>query len=209
MNDQVNEDIEIASSSIVKQAARDFAAALAETPQFKAFEQAAYAFHNDQAAQKPCRLCSRNNSHCVHSCRLNALSNTQREELLNYKVPSPASRGTRIFLCSGRTDYVMPGVGRCAFWSHRFELCCSVCCKLLRIGNSHGNDSFSQQCKKRLMCSSVIYWRLRLLSATISHKPSSNMILRHRLYSTSFPRPKADLQKSRLKAACRRKRLIP
>ena len=44
MDDKVFEDIEIAPPSIVKQAARDFAAALAETPQFKAFDQAADAF---------------------------------------------------------------------------------------------------------------------------------------------------------------------
>jgi hypothetical protein len=36
----------------VKQAARDFAVALSETPQYKAFEQAAGAFQNDEAARR-------------------------------------------------------------------------------------------------------------------------------------------------------------
>ena len=45
-------DIEIASPSVVKQAARNFAAALSETAQFKAFEQAAQAFQKDEAAQR-------------------------------------------------------------------------------------------------------------------------------------------------------------
>lgn len=36
MNDLVYENIEIAPAEVVKRAARDFAAALAETPQFKA-----------------------------------------------------------------------------------------------------------------------------------------------------------------------------
>ena len=42
-----------------------------------------------------------------------------------------------------------------------------------------------------------------------SHKPSWTMIHRHRLYSTSFPKPKQTSGKSRLKATCRRMRLIP
>jgi len=82
MNDQVNEDIEIASSSIVKQSARDFAAALAETPQFKAFEQAAYAFRNDQVAQKAMQALQQKQQSLRPLMQLNALSNTQREELL-------------------------------------------------------------------------------------------------------------------------------
>jgi cell fate (sporulation/competence/biofilm development) regulator YlbF (YheA/YmcA/DUF963 family) len=82
MNDQVNEDIEIASTSIVKQAARDFAAALAETPQFKAFEQAAYAFRNDQVAQKAMQALQQKQLSLRPLMQLNALSNTQREELL-------------------------------------------------------------------------------------------------------------------------------
>jgi cell fate (sporulation/competence/biofilm development) regulator YlbF (YheA/YmcA/DUF963 family) len=45
-------DIDMASPSVVRTAARNFAAALAETPQFKAFEQAYEAFRNDAAAQQ-------------------------------------------------------------------------------------------------------------------------------------------------------------
>ncbi|OGO64559.1 MAG: hypothetical protein A2029_16055 [Chloroflexi bacterium RBG_19FT_COMBO_47_9] len=82
MNDQVNEDIEIASSSIVKQSARDFAAAIAETPQFKAFEQAAYAFRNDQAAQQAMQALQQKQQSLRPLMQLNALNNIQREELL-------------------------------------------------------------------------------------------------------------------------------
>jgi hypothetical protein len=39
IREEIN-DMEIASPSVVSKAARDFAAALVETPQFKAFEQA-------------------------------------------------------------------------------------------------------------------------------------------------------------------------
>ena len=48
----VVDDMEIAPSSVVKQAARDFAAALSETPQFKAFEQVARVFQKDEVAQR-------------------------------------------------------------------------------------------------------------------------------------------------------------
>jgi cell fate (sporulation/competence/biofilm development) regulator YlbF (YheA/YmcA/DUF963 family) len=82
MNHEVNEEIEIASTSIVKQAARDFAAALAETPQFKAFEQAAYAFRNDQAAQQAMQALQQKQQSLRPLMQLNALSNIQHEELM-------------------------------------------------------------------------------------------------------------------------------
>jgi hypothetical protein len=50
MDGKVLDAIEIAPPSVVKRTARDFAAALAETPEFKAFEQVAERFRQDQAA---------------------------------------------------------------------------------------------------------------------------------------------------------------
>jgi hypothetical protein len=52
MDDAALQGIEVASPSVVKQAARDFAAALAETPELKAYEQADYAFRREQAQQE-------------------------------------------------------------------------------------------------------------------------------------------------------------
>ena len=51
MDNKVFDDIEIAPPSVVKQSARDFAAALAESPQFKGLEQAAERFRLDPVAQ--------------------------------------------------------------------------------------------------------------------------------------------------------------
>lgn len=45
MDDTVFEDIEVAPHSVVLVAARELAASLADTPQFKAFEQVAERFH--------------------------------------------------------------------------------------------------------------------------------------------------------------------
>ena len=52
MTDIEMNDIDVATPSVVRTAARDFAAVLAETPQFKAFEQAYETFRNDAAAQQ-------------------------------------------------------------------------------------------------------------------------------------------------------------
>ncbi len=51
MDDLVFDHLEIAPVEVVKQAARDFATALAESPQFKVFEQITECFRQDQSAQ--------------------------------------------------------------------------------------------------------------------------------------------------------------
>jgi len=81
MDNMINEDIEIASPSVVRQAARDFAAALAETQQFKAFEQTAYAFRQDQAAQQAMQAYQQKQQSLRALLMLNALSAEQRDEL--------------------------------------------------------------------------------------------------------------------------------
>ena len=111
MIDQVYENIEIASESTVKQAARDFAAAVAETPQFIAFEKAAYAFRNDQAAQQAMIALQQKQQSLRPLMQLNALNNMQREELMELQtcLYQPGS-GPRILLRPSRTDYIVPGV---------------------------------------------------------------------------------------------------
>lgn len=81
MDDKVNENITIAPSSVVRQAARDFAAALAETPQFKAFEQAAYTFRKDQTAQQAMQAYQQKQQSMRALLMLNAVSVEQRDEL--------------------------------------------------------------------------------------------------------------------------------
>jgi cell fate (sporulation/competence/biofilm development) regulator YlbF (YheA/YmcA/DUF963 family) len=81
MEDTLSENIEIASPSVVMQAARDFAASLAETPQFKAFEQTAYAFRQNQAAQQAMQAYQQKQQSQRALLMLNALSTEQRDEL--------------------------------------------------------------------------------------------------------------------------------
>lgn len=52
MTDLQVSDLEIAPPSVVLQAARDFAQALAATPQFRAFEEAEHKLRTDQTAQR-------------------------------------------------------------------------------------------------------------------------------------------------------------
>ena len=81
MDDKVFDDIEIAPPSVVKRAARDFAAALAETPQFKTFEQAADCFQQDQTAQQALGAYQEKQIAWRALLMLNALSAEQRAEL--------------------------------------------------------------------------------------------------------------------------------
>lgn len=83
MEDMVIEDIEIAPPSVVRQAARDFAAALSETPQFIAFERTAYAYRQNQAAQQARQTYQQKQQSLHPLIMLNALNAEQREELEN------------------------------------------------------------------------------------------------------------------------------
>jgi cell fate (sporulation/competence/biofilm development) regulator YlbF (YheA/YmcA/DUF963 family) len=81
MDDKVFDDIETAPPSVVKSSARDFAAALAETPQFKAFEQAADRFRQDQAAQQAMGAYQEKQIAWRALLMLNALTVEQKAEL--------------------------------------------------------------------------------------------------------------------------------
>ena len=85
MDDKVVHDLETAPPSIVLKAARDFAAALAETPQFKSFEQAAERFRNDQLAQQAMRTYREKQKDLRALIMLNALSAEQQTELESVK----------------------------------------------------------------------------------------------------------------------------
>lgn len=74
-------DIEVAAPSVVKAAARDFAAALAETPQFKAFEQAYESLNKDTVARQALSAYQEKVNSLRALIMLNALSEADRAEL--------------------------------------------------------------------------------------------------------------------------------
>ena len=81
MDNKLIDDIEIAPPSVVKQSARDFAAALSETTQFIVFEQAAYAFRHDQTAQQAMQAYQQKQQALRALVMLNTLSLEQRNDL--------------------------------------------------------------------------------------------------------------------------------
>lgn len=81
MNEFELNDIDVASPSVVRSAARDFATALAETPQFKAFEQAYEVLNNDTAAHQSLSAYQVKAKSLRAVLMLNAVSETERAEL--------------------------------------------------------------------------------------------------------------------------------
>jgi cell fate (sporulation/competence/biofilm development) regulator YlbF (YheA/YmcA/DUF963 family) len=75
------DDLKVAPAPVVKQAAHNFAAALAETPQFKAFEQALEQFREDAAAQAAMAAFQEKRTSWRALMMLNALSPEQQAEL--------------------------------------------------------------------------------------------------------------------------------
>jgi len=83
---ELNEnDIEVASSSVVRKAGRDFAAALAETPQFKAFEQAYMSLSKDSVAQQALSAYQAKAESLRALLMLNAVPESERVELERLK----------------------------------------------------------------------------------------------------------------------------
>ena len=85
MTDITTNDIDIASPSVVRTAARNFAAALAETPQFKAFEQAYEALNKDADALKTLSAYQAKARSLRGIMMLNAASEAERAELERLK----------------------------------------------------------------------------------------------------------------------------
>lgn len=78
-------DIEVASPLVVRAAARDFATALSETPQFKSFEQAYKVLNNDTAAHQSRSAYQTKAKSLRAMLMLNAVSEVDRAELERLK----------------------------------------------------------------------------------------------------------------------------
>mgnify|MGYP005860165123 CR=1 FL=1 len=81
MAELILNELEIASPSAVRGAARDFAAALADTPQFKAIEEAAERLRADEAAQHTMQAYQAKQQSLQALLMLNAVSAEERAEL--------------------------------------------------------------------------------------------------------------------------------
>ncbi|NTU61861.1 MAG: YlbF family regulator, partial [Chloroflexi bacterium] len=74
-------ELELAPPEVVRQAAHDFAAALAETPQFKACEGATARLNHDTAAQRAIDAFQAKQESLQALLLLNAVSDADRAEL--------------------------------------------------------------------------------------------------------------------------------
>ncbi|MGC8854959.1 MAG: YlbF family regulator [Halothiobacillaceae bacterium] len=81
MTDLVLSDIAIAPPEVVRHATRDLAAALAQTPAFRAFAQAAAAFRQDEVAQRAVQAYQLKQQSLQMMLMLNAVSAEDRAEL--------------------------------------------------------------------------------------------------------------------------------
>lgn len=85
MDEKVIDELETAPPSVVMKVARDFASVLAETPQFKALEEASDRFRQDQSAQQAMNAYREKQMELRALIMLNALSTEQQSELESVK----------------------------------------------------------------------------------------------------------------------------
>jgi cell fate (sporulation/competence/biofilm development) regulator YlbF (YheA/YmcA/DUF963 family) len=74
-------ELELAPPEVVRQSARDFAAALADTPQFKAYEEAVERLNHDTLAQRAIDAFQTKQQSLQAMLMLNAVSEADRAEL--------------------------------------------------------------------------------------------------------------------------------
>jgi cell fate (sporulation/competence/biofilm development) regulator YlbF (YheA/YmcA/DUF963 family) len=86
MNSLIGDNIDLALSAACRRAVRDFAAALVETPQFQAFEQASEALNRDEIAQRAIEAHQAKQQSLHMLLMLNAVSDTDRAELENLRL---------------------------------------------------------------------------------------------------------------------------
>lgn len=119
IREEINE-IEIASPSVVRQAARDFAAALVETPQFTTFEQASEALRRDENAQHTMGAYQKKQQSLQALSMLNAVSAEEqaelerlRQALLNEPTASAyfQAQGELTLMCQAAADLLSEHLG--------------------------------------------------------------------------------------------------
>ncbi len=81
MTDVVLNELELAPPEVVRQSARDFAVVLAETPQFKAYEEAAERLNHDPVAQRAIDAYQAKREALQAMLMLNAVNDADQAEL--------------------------------------------------------------------------------------------------------------------------------
>jgi len=132
MSDFALNELEIAPPEVVIQSARDFAAALVETPQFQAFEAATDRLNNDSIAQQSMVAFQAKQETSKAMLMLDAVSAEERAELERLRSafmdqPSVATyfqaQADLMVICQASADWLSEAIGL-----NFAAVCGSGCC---------------------------------------------------------------------------------
>ena len=113
-------ELELAPPEVVRQAARDFAVALSETPPFKAYEEATDRLNRDTAAQQAIDAFQAKRQSLEAMLMLNAVSDADRAELQrlqNVFSSTPAvvayaqAQADLMTICRTAADFLSQAIG--------------------------------------------------------------------------------------------------
>jgi cell fate (sporulation/competence/biofilm development) regulator YlbF (YheA/YmcA/DUF963 family) len=132
MNDFALNELELAPPEVVIQSARDFAVALAETPQFRTFEAATDRLNNDLIAQRAMEAYQTKQESLQTMLMLNAVSAEERADLEQLRMafmnqPSVVmyfqAQADLMAICQASADWLSEAIGL------NFAVACgSGCC---------------------------------------------------------------------------------
>ncbi len=132
MTDVALNELELAPPEVVRQSARDFAAALAETPQFKAYEEAAERLNHDVEAQRVIDEFQAKRQALQAQLMLNAVSEADKAELQRLQdafSSTPAvmayaqAQADLMMICQAAADWLSEAIGL-----NYAAACSSGCC---------------------------------------------------------------------------------
>lgn len=133
MNEIELNDLEVTSEEVVRQAARDFAAILAATPQYLAFEAAIEKLEGDPAAQEALRAFQAKQEEIKMLQSLDVVSPTEREEFERLRrnfLSQPAvaeyfqAQASLVAICQASGDLLSKRTGL----NFGSSACASGCC---------------------------------------------------------------------------------
>jgi cell fate (sporulation/competence/biofilm development) regulator YlbF (YheA/YmcA/DUF963 family) len=113
-------ELELAPTEVVRQAARDFAAALAETPQFRAYEEAVERLNHDTVAQRAIDAFQAKQQSLQAMLMLNAVSAADKAELQRLQnafssVPAVVAyaeaQADLMAICQASADWLSEAIG--------------------------------------------------------------------------------------------------
>jgi cell fate (sporulation/competence/biofilm development) regulator YlbF (YheA/YmcA/DUF963 family) len=131
MDSPILNELELAAPEVVRQAARDFAQVLAETTQFKAFEQANDRLNNDEQAQRVLEAFQAKQQSLRAMLMLNAASAEETAELERLRAAVLADPSVAAYLqaqqgltavCHAAVDLLSQQIGL------NFASACRPCC---------------------------------------------------------------------------------